>query len=311
MAKLSAPRNNIIKPPALKDGDTIGIVAPSGRVDTALLQKGVAWLENRGFKTILGKHFEKSHRYFAGKDQDRAEDFEQMFQNKAVDAIICARGGVGAARIIPFLNPDRLKTFPKIFVGCSDITTLLLYMNRMFGWVTFHGPMVATMFGNSPAPRLASEFFQILSGEANDMHFEGVEALRDGTSDGILTGGCLTLICTTIGTPYEISTKEKILFIEDIHEAPFRIDRMLSYLKSLGKFDHVRGVVFGQMPQCQPQALPEIILDILGEYTFPILFGFPSGHGDSIATLPIGLPVQLNASTRSLKMLEPAVQIKP
>ncbi len=298
----------INKPPPLKDGGTIGIVAPSGRVDAEKLHEGVLWLENCGYQVILGKHLEKQFRYFAGKDQERAEDLQQMVQNKSVDAIICARGGVGAARILPYLNLDPVRSFPKIFVGCSDITTLLLYLNKILSWVAFHGPMVATMFGNKPSPRLSTELFQILSGEIRNMHFEGTKGLRDGTSEGILTGGCLTLMCTSIGTPYEIDTKGTILFIEDVNEAPFRIDRMLSYLKSLGKFEHVRGVVFGQMPQCNPEDLPEIILDILGDYTFPILFGFPSGHGDSTATLPFGLNFQLNVDTLSLNMKESAVQ---
>lgn len=302
------PQKIVKARPLLKRG-TIGIVAPSGRVDSAQLQKGVIWLEQRGLKVVLGKHLEKEYRYFAGPDRDRAEDFEHMFHNREVDAIVCARGGVGSARIIPLLNHKLLAQSPKIFVGASDITTLLLYLTESFGWVTFHGPMVATLFGNTPSPRLEAGFFQILSGETPDLQFEEVNVLRSGYAEGILTGGCLTLICTSIGTPYEITTRNKILFIEDINEAPFRIDRMLSYLKSLGKFEDVKGVVFGQMPQCQPETLPEVILDILGEYPFPILFGFPSGHGDGTATLAFGLPIQLDTRTLGLKMIETAVQL--
>lgn len=298
----------VVKPPALKEGGTIGVVAPSGRVDADQLQRGVYWFEERGYKVVLGRHLEKAHRYFAGVDEARAEDVQNMFQNPAVDAIVCARGGVGAARVIPLLDAAQLVQFPKIFVGSSDITTLLLYFNQVLGWVTFHGPMVATVFGNNPAPRLAAEFFQVLSGQVNDMVFEGVRALRHGAGEGILTGGCLTLMCTTIGTPYEIVTDDKILFIEDVNEAPFRIDRMLSYLKTLGKFKRIRGLVFGQMPQCRPEDLPEIILDIFNDGDFPILFGFPSGHGDGTATLPFGLPVQVNSKTLSVRMLAPAVQ---
>ncbi len=302
------PQKKIVKPRPLLKGGRIGIVAPAGRVNVDMLQKGVTWLEQRGFKTILGKHLEKECRYFAGKDPERAEDFEQMFQNKEVDAVICARGGVGAARIIPFLNRNLLVGSPKIFVGSSDITTLLLYMNELLGWVTFHGPMVATLFSQSPSTRLESELFQQLAGEVSEMQFEGLTVLRNGMAQGLLTGGCLTLICTTIGTPYEIDTKNKILFIEDINEAAFRIDRMLSYLKYLGKFDQVKGVVFGEMVQCQAETLPEIILDILGDFSIPIFFGFPSGHGEGTATLPLGLPVEMDSNSISIKMLEPAVQ---
>jgi len=297
----------MIKPPALYPGKTVGVVAPAGRVDLPCLHKGVTWLEKRGLKVILGKHVAQQHRYFAGEDRERAEDFNEMLQNKAIDAVICARGGVGAARIIPFLSSTLLSHSPKIFVGSSDITSLLLYMTESLGWVCFHGPMVATQFCNEPELQLETQFFQILSGELPEMRFDGIKILRPGNANGLLTGGCLTLICTTIGTPYEITTQNKILFIEDVNEAPFRIDRMLSYLKTLGKFEQVRGVIFGQMPQCQAETLPGIILDILKEYTFPILFGFPSGHGDATATLPFGLPVQLDADSGRLRMIEPAV----
>jgi len=292
------------KPPPLLAGGTIGIVAPAGRVDLLLLEKGVRHLEALGFKIALGSHLEKACRYFAGTDQERAEDFQRMLQRPEVDAVLCARGGVGAARIIPFLDMSQILSRPKIVVGSSDITSLLLYLNESFGWITFHGPMVATQFGQEPPAMLEKNCFQVLSGEALEMSFEGLVSLRSGRAEGLLTGGCLTLICTTIGTAYEIKTEGKILFIEDINEAPFRIDRMLSYLKSIGKFEGVRGVIFGQMPQCRAEMLPEVILDILGEFTFPILFGFPSGHGAATATLPIGAKLRMDTWRRSVKILE-------
>lgn len=296
------------KPPALKPGGTVGVVAPAGRVDLHLLHKGVTRIEQLGLNVILGRHLEKQCRYFAGTDQERADDLQGMLLNQEIDAVLCARGGVGAARIIPYLDRNLLKKVPKIFVGSSDITSLLLYFSKLLGWVSFHGPMIATQFGKLTSPLLEEYFFRLLSGESIEMKFKGVSTIRSGIAEGFLTGGCLTLICTTIGTSYEIDTENKILFIEDINEAPFRIDRMLSYLKSIGKFDHVRGLVFGQMPQCSPEALPEIILDILGEYSLPILFGFPSGHGDSIATLPFGIRVQLDATSGVIKLLESAVK---
>ena len=295
------------KPGRLLPGGRIGVVAPAGRVDLIDLERGVTRLEQLGFKVQVGKHVGKSHRYLAGSDCERAEDFQAMFENKEVQAVLCARGGSGTARILPYLNVSSLLRSQKIFVGCSDITTLLLYLTQSFGWVTFHGPMVATQFGKEPPPALEENFLRILAGEKIQMRFPGVKALRPGIAEGVLTGGCLTLICTTIGTPYEIVTDDKILFIEDTDEAPYRIDRMLFYLKSLGKFDRVRGVIFGQMPRCQPDLLPEIILDILGEYRFPILFGFPSGHGDATATLPFGISLQLDATAGTVALLEEAV----
>lgn len=294
-----------IKPRRLSPGDTIGVVAPAGRVEPVDLHRGVLRLEQLGFKVIVGKHVEKSHRYLAGKDPDRAADLRWMFDQSDIRAVLCARGGSGTARLLRFLDRDRLA--PKIFLGCSDVTTLLLYLFRTYGWVTFHGPMVATQFGKEPNRAMDENFLKVLGGEAIEMFFPGVRTLQGGQAEGILTGGCLTLLCTTIGTPYEIETTGKILFIEDIDEAPYRIDRMLSYLKGLGKFDQARGIVFGQMPRCQPDLLPEIILEIFDGFPIPILFGFPSGHGDAIATLPFGIPVQIDGMTGSLRMLEPAV----
>lgn len=167
--------------------------------------------------------------------------------------------------------------------------------------------MVATQFGKE-SNRLSEEnFVRILGGEKVEMVFPQVEILRPGTAEGVLIGGCLTLICTSIGTAYEIETDGKIVFIEDTDEAPYRIDRMLSHLKGLGKFDRVKGIVFGQMPRCQPERLPEIILEILEEFSFPIFFGFPSGHGDALATLPFGIHARIDSATASMRIEESAV----
>ena len=295
----------VAAPPPLRAGGTVGIIAPAGRVDPLLLRRGAARLTRLGLTVRLGRHVTASHRYFAGTDAQRAADFQEMLENPEVDAVVCARGGVGAARIIPHLAPERLAGRPKIFVGASDITTLLLYLHESFGWITFHGPMAATQFGRGSSSVRESQFLAVLGGKPVEMRFDGVTALAPGTADGPLTGGCLTLLCTTIGTPYEIETAGKILFIEDVNEAPYRIDRMLAYLKAVGKFKRVRGVVFGQMPGCRPDVLPEVILDLLGPCRIPILFGFPCGHGDATATLPIGARVSLDADSCALKILEP------
>ncbi len=291
-----------MKPKRLSPGGTIGLVAPAGQVDRDLLQEGVLSLERAGFKVMLGQHIEKRMRYFAGNDSERAEDLLSMMQNNAVDAVFCARGGSGSARIIPHLPETGFG--PKIFVGGSDITTLLLYLSGVHGWVTFHGPMAATASGH---PERFDYLVRVLSGEPVAMHAEGVIALKPGQAEGVLTGGCLSLICTTIGTAYEIDTADRILFIEDIGEAPYRIDRMLYYLKMLKKFNHIRGAIFGQMPGCQPELLPEIILEIMAELDVPILFGFPSGHGAARFTLPFGTVVQIDTEKPAVTMLEPAV----
>ncbi len=296
-----------IKPKHLPAGGTIGVIAPAGKIELSDLRHGIAFLEQSGFRVVLGKHTQKNHRYFAGSDQERADDFLEMMQDDRVDAVFCARGGSGSARIIPYI--DRLKTLPpKIFVGCSDITTLLIYLSQRHGFVTFHGPMVTTQFGFGTPPYPPFEYLvKVLSGENVEMRAPGLIALKQGFADGILTGGCLTLICTTIGTHYEIDTADRILFIEDISEAPYKIDRMLHYLKTLKKFDHIRGLIIGQMDHCDSALLPEIILEICSDFDFPILFSFPSGHGESLFTLPFGAPVRMNANDPSVTLLSPAV----
>ncbi|MDC4222684.1 MAG: LD-carboxypeptidase [Candidatus Manganitrophus sp.] len=183
------------------------MVAPAGRVEPTDLHRGVLRLEQLGFKVIVGQHVEKRHRYLAGKDPDRAADLQLMFENRDVRAVLCARGGSRNGPASSFPRSELLASEPKIFLGCSDVTTLLLYFSRILDWVTFHGPMVATQFGKGPNQAMDENFMKLLGGQAVEMSFPGVRTLRDGRAEGILTGGCLTLICTTIGTPYEIETE--------------------------------------------------------------------------------------------------------
>lgn len=309
MLNSDAPLNAdtpVIKPPRLRPGGVIGVVAPAGRVDPDALHRGVLFLEGMGFSVRLGRRVSAAHRYFAGSDAERAEDLMAVWSDPAVDAVVCARGGVGTARLIPMLDLDFFIHRPKICVGASDITSLLLALSAR-GMVAFHGPMVATHFGGKATPEMAACFTDVLSGRRVKMNFPEVRALRGGAAEGRLVGGCLTLLCTSIGTLYEIQSANRILFLEDIHEAPYRIDRMLSYLKALGKFDAVRGIVFGEMPGCEPAALPAIIDEVLGDVSFPVLFGFPSGHGIGTAVLPIGIGVRIDAADASLTLTESAV----
>lgn len=306
-------KQSLIKPKHLPTGGTIGVIAPAGKVDLADLSRGVASLEQAGFKVILGNHIEKSHRYFAGLDRERADDFLGMMQNESVDAVFCSRGGSGSARIIPYIDERNLLP-PKIFVGCSDVTTLLVYLSQKHGFVTFHGPMIAAQLGSIAGGASISSplehLLQVLSGEKLEMSAPGVISLKQGCADGILTGGCLTLLCTTIGTAYEIDTNDRILFIEDIGEAPYRIDRMLNYLKTLKKFDNIRGLIVGQMKDCNPDLLPEIILETVYDFDFPILFSFPSGHGDSLFTLPFGTSVKMDTNEKTITLRSSAVSLE-
>jgi muramoyltetrapeptide carboxypeptidase len=295
------------KPPALRKGDLIGVVAPAGVVKADDLGNGVRRLEELGFRVALGRSLYRSARYLAGRDEERAADLAEMFANPEVKAVVAARGGYGTSRIIPLLDAKALARSPKIFVGSSDLTLLLHFLRSACRLVTFHGPMVSPNFGKYSSPTTNGEFVRILGATTppGPIDVTGVKVLKGGSGEGVLTGGCLSLVCQTIGTPYEIQTEDAILFLEDINEPPYRIDRMLTYLKQVGKFDGVRAVVFGLMPDCHPSpqelyTLEDVIRDVLADLPCPILYDFPSGHGGTNVTLPFGVRAAVEGSTLSI-----------
>lgn len=295
------------KPPALRKGDLIGVVAPAGAVKTEDLGNGVRRLEEMGFRVALGRSLYRSARYLAGRDEERAADLSEMFANPEVKAVVAARGGYGTSRIIPLLDAKALARSPKIFVGSSDLTLLLHFLRSACRLVTFHGPMVSPNFGKYSSPTTNGEFIRILGATTppGPIDVTGVKVLKGGSGEGVLTGGCLSLVCQTIGTPYEIRTEDAILFLEDINEPPYRIDRMLTYLKQVGKFDGVRAVVFGLMPDCHPSSqelytLEDVIRDVLADLPCPILYDFPSGHGGTNVTLPFGVRAAVEGATLSI-----------
>jgi muramoyltetrapeptide carboxypeptidase len=295
------------KPPALRKGDLIGVVAPAGAVKGDDLDAGIARLEELGYHVLLGRSVRRAARYLAGRDAERAADLMEMFADPDVRAVVAARGGYGTSRVIPLLDPTVIARSPKIFVGSSDLTVLLHFLHTTCGFVTFHGPMVSPNFGKYSSPSTNESFVRILGATASPGRFEvrGVTTLTGGSAEGVLTGGCLSLVCQTIGTPYEIQTDGAIVFLEDINEPPYRIDRMLTYLKQLGKFDAARAVIFGLMPDCHPAphesyTLHDVIRDVLGELPCPILVDFPSGHGGTNVTLPFGVRAAVDGATLSI-----------
>lgn len=295
------------RPPALRRGDLIGVVAPAGAVKTDDLNAGLKRLEDLGFRLLLGRSVHRKVRYLAGEDRDRAADLMDMFANPDVRAVVAARGGYGTSRLIALLDLETIARTPKIFVGSSDVTLLLHVFLAQCGFVTFHGPMVSPNFGKYSSPVTSESFVRMLGATEPPGRFDlrGVKALKAGHAEGVLTGGCLSLVCQTIGTSYEIETEGSILFLEDINEPPYRIDRMLTYLKHIGKFDKVRAVLFGLMPDCHPSphesyALEDVIRDVLGDLPCPILLDFPSGHGGTNVTLPFGVRAAVDGTTLSV-----------
>lgn len=315
---MASPPTQRIKPPALQPGDGIGIVAPASNIKREHLETGCAALRQAGYRPVYSESIFDKDWYFAGSVERRARELEEMFTRDDVRAIVCARGGYGANYLLEALDLAKITAYPKIFIGYSDITTLLTYFADAAGLVTFHGPMAAKDWAAEDGVDFAS-WQGALSGAASwelDLGEEsGAEGLVEGTGEGILYGGCLSMLVASLGTPYEIQTAGTILFLEDIAAKPFQIDRMLMQMKLAGKFEGVQGMVFGEMLECGQSAqqgykLQEVVKRIVGELGVPVAYGVRSGHVSSgNITLPIGVQVSLlvNGNGVSLKILEAAV----
>ena len=316
----SDPKVARIKPPALRPGDTVGIVAPASNVNREHLEAGCAALRDLGYKPFYFESILERDLYFAGSAARRARELEEMFIRDDVRAIVCARGGYGSNYLLDILDLNKIKAHPKIFVGYSDLTTLLTYFADAAGMITFHGPMVAKDFAH-PDGFDAGSWETALNG-SSEWVFEldsDVKSLIQGAAEGILYGGCLSILVASLGTPYEIRTAGTILFLEDVAAKPFQIDRMLMQLKLAGKLEDVRGIIFGEMLDCtqnqnhqskdQGYTLEDVVLRVVGDLGVPLAYGLRSGHvSRGNITLPFGVHAALNVTTRevNLKILEPA-----
>jgi muramoyltetrapeptide carboxypeptidase len=315
MSSPSAPR---LKPPALRPGDTVGVVAPASNVKRADLEAGCEGLRRAGYRPFYFDSILDQDIYFAGSVERRARELEAMFKREDVKAIVCARGGYGSNYLLQALDLEIIKAHPKIFVGYSDLTTLLTYFSDAAGLVTFHGPMVAKDWAHEDGVDLPS-WHAALAGaaewEVNLDAASGVTGLVDGSADGILYGGCLSILVASLGTPYEIRTAGTILFLEDIAAKPYQIDRMLMQMKLAGKFEGVRGIIFGEMRDCiqnanQGYTLEDIVCRIVGELGIPVAYGVRSGHVTAgNITLPFGVRAGLTVrhGQVQLKIMEAAV----
>ena len=300
------------KPPRLCRGDLIGVISPAAAVPAETLGRGCAELERLGFSVRVGPHALDRHRFLAGTDRDRAHELTAMFQDPDVRAIFCSRAGYGSGRLLPLLDFSVPARTQKIFLGFSDVTLLLNAFVQQAGLVCFHGPVVAGEFANGFSPRSLSHLLGLLTTGTGEEWLVFPTAIRDGVAEGRLLGGCLSLLVTTLGTPFALDTTDAVLFIEDVGEKPYRIDRMLTHLKQAGKLDDLAGVIFGSMSGClgdsnDPALLLSIIADVFTDYSYPIGFGLPAGHGGENLALPLGTRVRLDTTQRHLTFLEPAV----
>jgi muramoyltetrapeptide carboxypeptidase len=314
---MSSSDLQLVKPPALRPGDTVGIVAPASNMKRADLEAGGAALRHAGYIPFYFNSILDQDLYFAGSVQRRARELEDMFVRDDVRAIVCARGGYGANYLLHALDLEKIKAHPKIFVGYSDITTLLTYFTDAAGFVTFHGPMVAKDWLHEDGVDLPSWQAAVSGTSPWDVAVGPVSSgLVEGEAEGILYGGCLSILVASLGTPYEIKTAGTILFLEDLAAKPFQIDRMLMQLKLAGHLEKVRGIVFGEMLDCvqtanQGYTLQEVITRIVGDLGVPVAFGVRSGHVTSgNITLPFGVQAKLTVSSGqvALKILESGVK---
>lgn len=313
------------KPPRLKIGSLVGLVAPaSSPSSSSSLKRGRRFLEELGFRVKLGRHLLDSWGYLAGSDEARADDLNDMFADEAVKAIFCIRGGYGAARLLPLLDFETLKSNPKILIGYSDITALELAILKKIQLVTFYGPMVTTeMAGDFPEDsqkRMLAALTRCRPPKSIGAPpgEEAAVVIHPGLATGPLVGGCLSILVSLLGTSYEPDLNGAILFLEDVDEEPYRLDRYLTQLRLSGRLAKVAGVAMGQWLRCEHSAdrssfrqslsCREVLQDRLGDLGVPVLSGLGFGHGRFKASLPVGVRATLDARRSILKILEPGVR---
>jgi muramoyltetrapeptide carboxypeptidase len=311
-AEITKPAKTI-RPAALRRGDRIGLLAPASSFNREAFLAGCNRLQQMGYDPVYSQDIFDRDIYFAGSAERRAHEFHELWRRDDIAALICVRGGYGSNYLLEKIDYRMVAEHPKIFLGSSDITSLLTAIHDRTGLICFHGPMVAKDIAGGTFDAVSWE--SALQGAANwIVPTSGVEVLRAGKAAGRLYGGCLSMLVASLGTPFEIQTDDTILFIEDIAEKPFRIDRMLIQLRLAGKLDRVRGFVFGEMLDCAPPqgetyTLQQVIMRVLAPYNVPIIYGLKSGHVTSgNVTLPIGVQTELAAEGAEvqLRILEAA-----
>ena len=315
------------KPPALLVGDTIAFCAPSGFLDSVRMSLAKTRLEEKGFYIVHEDSIYRRWGYLAGTDAQRASELMSYFKDKSVRAIFPGTGGYGSTRILSMLDYDIIKSNPKIFIGFSDITALHIAFNQLANLITFHTPNPMYGLGSKKGLDPISElYFWSLLMNSNDYTYEipfdlygdslKVQTMVPGIASGKLVGGNLSLICSTMGSVYEAETRGSILFIEDVGEAPYRIDRYLSELKLAGKLDLVNGIIIGRFSRRETEApdrstdfkMHQVFQQYFSKMKVPVIFNFPSGHGSKNVSLPLGCIVEINTEYETFKVLEPPIK---
>jgi muramoyltetrapeptide carboxypeptidase len=310
----------LLKPPRLRPGDLIGVIAPASPMKHDRLEHGIRYLENLGYKVKLGKFVYRELGYLAGRDRERADDINNMFRDRRVKAIFCIRGGYGTPRLLPQLDYHAIRTNPKIFVGYSDLTAIQLAMLRHAGLVTFSGPMVAAEMAKGIDSFTEENFWRLLThpeplGDLARPAGARYQMIARGNASGKLLGGCLSLIASLVGSPHFPDPKGSIFCVEEIGEAPYRIDRMLTQLREAGILKRLGGFVLGQMTDCVPtdnepsQTIDDLMRDFIKPLKIPAMSGLDYGHENVKYTLPFGVRVELKVRSdkQQLRIVESAV----
>lgn len=333
--KVSSPPTTI-KPARLKEGDTIGLITPSHYITEENLRESVENLATLGFRVKYTENMLVRKGYLGGTDQQRADDINRMFADEGIAGIMCARGGYGTTRLLPYLDYNVIRNNPKVLIGYSDITGLLYGLYSQTGLIGFHGPMGTSDYNDfttkyfreivmEPQNKLVYQNPEVITGDelvpsylqdAEDTTISSAEliTLAPGTAEGTLVGGNLSLVAAMCGTPYDVDMRDKIVFLEDVGESPYRIDRMLTQLLlDPTKLPVAKGVVLGLFTDCEAEdeetsfSLAQVLYDRLTSLGIPVLYGLMFGHIQRNATIPFGVRAQLDATGKILTLLEKAV----
>ena len=320
---LAPGRKKMLRPPRLRSGDQVGLITPASYIEDDGLEKAVNNLESLGLKVVLGRHLRKEYGSMAGTDAERLADLQRMVEDSSIKGIWCARGGYGAARLLPALDFRAFRRHPKVLVGYSDIAALHCAIQQQSGLVTFHGPVGSSTLTDYTREHLVRTLFEAKGAQTITIAAAQEEITEDaykpvtivrGLAEGALTGGNLSLLAALAGTSYLPDLRNKLLFLEDVGEKPYRIDRMLTTLRQVWPLRAAAGIVLGVFADCEATAgsrslsLQQTLKDRLGDLGIPILYGMSFGHIDNMATLPMGVKARLDTEQRTLTLLESGLE---
>lgn len=313
-----------VKPPRLKSGDTIALVTPGSYITEQEKEESINNLRSLGFNVTYSDKLMQKNGFFSATDEERAADLNEMFERKDVQGIMCARGGYGCARILPYLDFELIEDNPKVLIGFSDVTALQYAILKNSNLITFHGPVSISTFSSFSI----NNFRNVLLNPTDELEFEnsktgnnynpyGITVISDGNAEGELVGGNLSIVTSLIGTEYDINFSGKIVFLEEFLEEPYRVDRMLTQMMQAGKFENAAGIALGVFKMCEPNktnpafsdsfTLMEVLIDRLRNLEVPVIYGLSFGHVSDKFTLPFGGKAELNTETMQLKLIESAV----